>query len=123
MSMSSPSGKERDGRADRLCGDRRTHRRITAIRFGRDCRPAQHGQNQLSVGHRGNAAIKHEQVIGIFSLEMSKPQIVLRMLSSEARVDSHAFGRADYKRKIGGALRKPPENSNRRRFLSTIQAR
>ena len=81
------------------------------------------GKTSLALGIAQYAAIKHEQVIGIFSLEMSKAQLVLRMLSSEARVKLMHYGRADYKRKIGGAWRKPPENSNRRRFLSTIQAR
>src|SRR5690606_22891054 len=35
--------------------------------------------------------ISSHHTIGIFSLEMSKPQLVLRMLSSEARVDSHSL--------------------------------
>ena len=49
------------------------------------------GKTSLALGIAQYAAIKHEQVIGIFSLEMSKAQLVLRMLSSEARVDSHAL--------------------------------
>ena len=38
-----------------------------------------------------NAAIKAGAVVGIFSLEMSKESLVMRMLSSEARVDAHRF--------------------------------
>lgn len=38
-----------------------------------------------------NAAIIENAVIALFSLEMSKEQLVMRMLSSEARVDAHRF--------------------------------
>jgi replicative DNA helicase len=31
------------------------------------------------------------RVVAVFSLEMSKEQLVMRMLSSEARVDAHRF--------------------------------
>lgn len=47
------------------------------------------GKTSLALGIAINAAIKHHQKVGIFSLEMSKEQLVLRMLSSEASVDSH----------------------------------
>ncbi len=47
------------------------------------------GKTSLALGMAVHAAIHADAVVGIFSLEMSKPQIVLRMLSSEARVDSH----------------------------------
>ena len=49
------------------------------------------GKTSLALGFATHAAIHTQAVVGIFSLEMSKPQIVLRMLSSEARVDSHAL--------------------------------
>ena len=49
------------------------------------------GKTSLALGMATHAAIHAGSVVGIFSLEMSKPQIVLRMLSSEARVDSHAL--------------------------------
>ena len=49
------------------------------------------GKTSLALGMAQHAAIKHGHVVGIFSLEMSKAQLVLRMLSSEARVDSHAL--------------------------------
>ncbi|HKR01466.1 MAG TPA: DnaB-like helicase C-terminal domain-containing protein, partial [Pyrinomonadaceae bacterium] len=38
-----------------------------------------------------NAAIQAQAVVGIFSLEMSKESLVMRMLSSEGRVDAHRF--------------------------------
>jgi replicative DNA helicase len=47
------------------------------------------GKTSLALGMAQHAAIHHQKVVGIFSLEMSKAQLVLRMLSSEARVDSH----------------------------------
>lgn len=47
------------------------------------------GKTSLALGIAQHAAVHHRVVVGIFSLEMSKAQLVLRMLSSEARVDSH----------------------------------
>jgi replicative DNA helicase len=38
-----------------------------------------------------NAATQEGAVVAIFSLEMSKEQLVMRMLSSEAKVDAHRF--------------------------------
>lgn len=38
-----------------------------------------------------NAAVLEKAVVAIFSLEMSKEQLVMRMLSSEARVDAQRF--------------------------------
>jgi len=38
-----------------------------------------------------NAAIQAQAVIGVFSLEMSKESLVMRMLCSEGRVDAHRF--------------------------------
>ena len=49
------------------------------------------GKTSLALGMAQHAAIHHEKTVGIFSLEMSRAQLVLRMLSSEARVDSHAL--------------------------------
>jgi len=47
------------------------------------------GKTSLVLGIAQHAAVNHKKVVGIFSLEMSKAQLVLRMLSSEAHVDSH----------------------------------
>jgi len=49
------------------------------------------GKTSLALGIAQHAAIHAGTVVGIFSLEMSKAQLVLRMLSSEAHVDSHAL--------------------------------
>jgi replicative DNA helicase len=49
------------------------------------------GKTSLALGMAQHAAVKHQKRVGIFSLEMSRAQLVLRMLSSEARVDSHAL--------------------------------
>lgn len=38
-----------------------------------------------------NAATLEKAVVAVFSLEMSKEQLVMRMLSSEAKVDAHRF--------------------------------
>jgi replicative DNA helicase len=47
------------------------------------------GKTSLALGMAQNAAVNHKKAVGIFSLEMSKAQLVLRMLSSEAHVDAH----------------------------------
>jgi replicative DNA helicase len=47
------------------------------------------GKTSLALGMAINAAVKYGHKVGIFSLEMSKEQLVLRMLSSYAAVDSH----------------------------------
>jgi len=49
------------------------------------------GKTSLALGMAQHAAIRAGRVVGIFSLEMSNAQLVLRMLSSEACVDSHAL--------------------------------
>ncbi len=47
------------------------------------------GKTAFALGIAQNVAIDQNQTVGIFSLEMSKEQLVLRMLCSEARVDAH----------------------------------
>ena len=49
------------------------------------------GKTSLALGIAEHAAIRAKSVVGIFSMEMSKAQLVLRMLSSQARLDSHAL--------------------------------
>ena len=49
------------------------------------------GKTSLALGCALHAAIHAQATVGIFSLEMSNAQLVLRMLSSEAHVDSHAL--------------------------------
>ncbi len=50
-------------------------------------RPAM-GKTSLVVSAAQNAALKSKAVVMIFSLEMSKEELVMRMLSSQARIDS-----------------------------------
>ncbi|HEV7860685.1 MAG TPA: replicative DNA helicase [Pyrinomonadaceae bacterium] len=49
------------------------------------------GKTALCLTLAQNAAINAQAVVGIFSLEMSKESLVMRMLSSEGRVDAHRF--------------------------------
>ena len=47
------------------------------------------GKSSLALCIARNAAVKQGATVGIFSLEMSKEQVVQRLLSAEAGVDSH----------------------------------
>ncbi len=49
------------------------------------------GKTALCLTLAQNAAVLEKAVVAVFSLEMSKEQLVMRMLSSEARVDAHRF--------------------------------
>ena len=51
------------------------------------------GKTALCLNIAQNAAMQHKIPVAIFSLEMSKAQIVQRMLCSEARIDTHALRR------------------------------
>jgi replicative DNA helicase len=47
------------------------------------------GKTSLVLGMGQHAAIRHKLPVAIFSLEMSKEQLCIRMICSEARVDAH----------------------------------
>jgi replicative DNA helicase len=49
------------------------------------------GKTSLCLTLAQNAAIQAGAVVAIFSLEMSKESLVMRMLCSEGRVDAHRF--------------------------------
>lgn len=49
------------------------------------------GKTSLALGMAEHAAIRANRTVGIFSLEMSQAQLALRMLSSQASLDSHAL--------------------------------
>ena len=51
-------------------------------------RPAM-GKTSLCLNIAQNASARTGETVGVFSLEMSKEQLVLRMLCADARVDSH----------------------------------
>jgi replicative DNA helicase len=72
-------------------------------------RPAM-GKTSFVLNMGLNAAIQAGKSIGIFSLEMSKEQLFVRMLTSEARVDAHRFrggflGEQDYARLVDAFAR------------------
>jgi len=69
------------------------------------------GKTALALNMARNAAIDHHKKVAIFSLEMTKRALALRLLSSEARVDLSSFrrgfgSRADYERlvQVAGTL-------------------
>ena len=47
------------------------------------------GKTALAVSIARNAAVDHDLPVGIFSLEMSSTQLVLRLLCAESRVNAH----------------------------------
>ncbi len=49
------------------------------------------GKTALCLTLAQNSAIQERATVAFFSLEMSKEQLVMRMISSEARVDAHRF--------------------------------
>ncbi len=49
------------------------------------------GKTSLCLNIAENAALKAQAVVGVFSLEMSKESLVMRMLCSEGRIDAHRF--------------------------------
>ncbi|HJO17514.1 MAG: replicative DNA helicase [Vicinamibacterales bacterium] len=66
------------------------------------------GKTSLALNIAQHVATKTEKTVGVFSLEMSKQALFLRMLTSEARIDAHKFrggflGSEEYK-KLSEAL-------------------
>ncbi|HEY1263397.1 MAG TPA: replicative DNA helicase, partial [Terriglobales bacterium] len=47
------------------------------------------GKTAFALNIAENAAVMDEKVVGVFSLEMSREALLLRLLCSQARVDSH----------------------------------
>jgi replicative DNA helicase len=66
------------------------------------------GKTALALNIAENVAVRKSEPVAIFSLEMSKESLLLRMLASEARVDAHKFRTGHMNRddwsKITGAL-------------------
>ncbi len=66
------------------------------------------GKTALALNIAENVALRKREPVAIFSLEMSKESLLLRMLASEARVDAHKFRTGHMNRddwgKITGAL-------------------
>jgi replicative DNA helicase len=66
------------------------------------------GKTAFAINIAENAAVRGKKVVGVFSLEMSREALVLRMLSSQAHVDSQklrsGFLSRDDRQKLVGAL-------------------
>jgi replicative DNA helicase len=68
------------------------------------------GKTSLVLNMALHAGIEGGKTVGIFSLEMAREQLFLRMLTSEARVDAHRFrggflGEQDYTRLVAAFAR------------------
>lgn len=79
------------------------------------------GKTSLALGMAQHAALRAGTVVGIFSLEMSKPQLVLRMLAPRHASIRMPFGPGGCRKKTGGGWLKRRGNSNRLRFTSMIR--
>ncbi len=73
------------------------------------------GKTAFAMNIAENAAVMDSKVVAIFSLEMSREALLLRLLCSHARVDSHKMrtgflGREDYNKLVSalGALSESP---------------
>jgi replicative DNA helicase len=66
------------------------------------------GKTALALNIAENVALRQREPVAIFSLEMSKESLLLRLLASEARVDAHKFRTGHLSRddwsKVTGAL-------------------
>jgi replicative DNA helicase len=65
------------------------------------------GKTAFAINIAENAAVMDKKVVGVFSLEMSKESLLLRMLCSQSRVDSHKLrmgflGREDRAKLVAG---------------------
>jgi len=68
------------------------------------------GKTSLVLNVALHCAVEAAKTVGLFSLEMSKEQLFMRMLTSEARVDAHRFrggflGEQDYDRLVAAFAR------------------
>ncbi|MGH7838327.1 MAG: replicative DNA helicase, partial [Candidatus Binataceae bacterium] len=66
------------------------------------------GKTAMALNFAENVALQQHKPVAVFSLEMSKESLLLRLIASQSRVDSHKFrtghlGRDDWT-KITGAL-------------------
>ena len=57
--------------------------------------PSKHFKTSFALNVMRNAAIDSKKKIGFFSLEMASEQLAMRLLCSEARVDSNLVRRGD----------------------------
>ena len=88
------------------------------------------GKTALALNIAAHAAIKNRKAVGLFSLEMSKESLVIRMLCSEGSIDSHKLrtgfsSREDWKRMTPalGRLSEAPIYIDDTAALSVMQIR
>ena len=88
------------------------------------------GKTALALNIAAHAAIEGKKSVGVFSLEMSKESLVIRLLCSEARIDSHKLrtgfsSREDWNRmtKALGRLAEAPLYIDDSPSLSIMQIR
>lgn len=62
------------------------------------------GKTALALNIAENVALRQRAPVAIFSLEMSKESLLLRMLASEARVDAHKFRTGHMNREDWGKI-------------------
>ncbi len=65
------------------------------------------GKTAFAINIAENAAVRDKKVVGVFSLEMSREALLLRLLCSQSHVDAHKLrtgflGRDDYQRLVQG---------------------
>ena len=65
------------------------------------------GKTAFAINIAENSAVRDQKVVGVFSLEMSRESLLLRLLCSQSRVDSHKLrtgflSREDYGKLITG---------------------
>ena len=62
------------------------------------------GKTALALNIAENVAVRGNKPVAIFSLEMSKESLLLRLLSSDAQIDSHKFRTGHLSREDGGKI-------------------
>jgi replicative DNA helicase len=65
------------------------------------------GKTAFAINIAENAGVRDKKVVGVFSLEMSRESLLLRMLCSQSMVDSHKLrtgflGKDDYRKLVEG---------------------
>jgi replicative DNA helicase len=65
------------------------------------------GKTALALNIAENVALRQQQPVAVFSLEMSKESLLQRLIGSQARIDSHRFrtgqlGKEDWQRIVAG---------------------
>jgi replicative DNA helicase len=68
------------------------------------------GKTAFALNIAENVAVRDKKPVAIFSLEMSKESLLLRLLSSDARIDSHRFRTGHLSREDGAKI---PSSLNR----------